>query len=71
MNNNFEIGKYYLSKSTGELIAIRAQVDTTMWGTCFVAEVTSDMLGLVPINKFRDEEEWQEVSEDEWEKAFE
>jgi hypothetical protein len=65
----FEIGKYY-RHTTGEMMAIRGELETTMWGKALIAE-SNQRSDLVPVG--RDESSavnWMETTEDEWMKSF-
>jgi hypothetical protein len=66
----FEVGKFY-KHTSGVCVAIRAKIKTTMWGETLVGESTEDVYGLVPVGV--DEESavnFDEITEEEWEKIF-
>ena len=65
----FEVGKYY-SHPTGEHIAILGEVETTLYGTCLIAE-SSERADLKPVGKDESNaENWSEISKDEWMRNF-
>jgi hypothetical protein len=61
----FEVGKYYRHEA-GDAMHILADVETTMWGSCLLAERA--ILGaLVPVSKSEEAViNWEEITEEEW-----
>lgn len=65
----FEIGKYY-GHPTGEQISIVGEVNTTLYGTCLIAE-SNKTADLKPVGKDESNaENWVEINKDEWMKNF-
>lgn len=65
----FEVGKYY-EHSSGEQIAIVGEVETTLFGTCLVAE-SSNHARLKPVGKGESyAENWKEIDKERWMKNF-
>ena len=68
---DFEIRKYY-RHATGQELAILCEVQTTMWGRTFVAEVAGRGFGpgLMPISGDTSSSSWVEISREEWMRNF-
>lgn len=65
----FEIGKQYIH-TTGEQMSIVGEVETTLYGTCLIAESSNDA-NLKPVGKGESyAENWTEITKEEWMKNF-
>lgn len=65
----FETGKYY-GHPSGEQMSILNEVNTTLYGTCLIAE-SNKSADLKPVGKDESNaENWLEISKEDWMKNF-